>query len=68
MRPSMAAADTPLRDRIAARASEISGVDATAIRDDIAPDGSGHHAASKQVGAAIDEAITECRQAAQHRL
>jgi hypothetical protein len=59
----MADDDTGARDRIAARASEISGVTLPAILDAIAPDGQSHHATSALVGAAIDQAIAEYRHA-----
>lgn len=55
--------DTQLRDRIAMRASEISGVTFSAVLDEIAPDGLSHHAASSLVGAAIEQAIAEYRHA-----
>ncbi len=64
----MAAADLPLRERIARRASEISGVDAQLILNEIDATGGGHHATSREVGAAIDQAITESLRTAQHRL
>ncbi|KQX18636.1 MULTISPECIES: hypothetical protein [unclassified Sphingomonas] len=59
----MTADDIQLRNRIAARASEISGVARSAIVDEIALDGCSHHATSSLVGAAIDQAIAEYRRA-----
>lgn len=68
MHLSMVAADLPLRERLAARASAISGVDAAVILEEIDADGAGHHAVSKEVGAAIDQAIAENADSARHRL
>lgn len=55
----MAAAEANWRVVIARRAAALTGVEPDAILAEIAPDGLSHHAASAQVGAAIDQAIAE---------
>jgi hypothetical protein len=52
-----------LRHSIAARASALTGVEIEAILAELAPDGLSHSAVSKQVGAALDQAIAEARAA-----
>ncbi|RVT90375.1 hypothetical protein [Sphingomonas crocodyli] len=47
------------RRSVAARAAELTGVDKTAVLAELSADGRTHHAASRQLAAAIEQAIRE---------